>query len=344
MTGAPWLSRDSIALLGSGQALPESPITTAALLDLMTNRFGFTRAREAAVVAARMQIETRHLCRDFDEPVEAARTGNSNADLAARAIEAALVDAGLDAGDLSYLIGHTTTPCQALPSGISIVADKLGYQGPHVELRQACTGFANALMIAHGLIAMGSGPVAIVGSETGSLFFNPDDLGQEPDQIINMIQMGDGAGAVIVGSAQTDRSSITAAWYGSAGNGYAPGISRQHGTRRFDHDFGAIRASGSILFDAGAAAAEAHGVTLDAADYIIPHQVSGKIGALAAAHFRLPVDRFFVQAGRTGNTGSAAIWIALDTLREQAKRGSQTVILGAEASKYMYGGFSYHHD
>lgn len=343
MRGAPWLSRGNISLLGSGQALPASPVTTEVLLELMHDRFGFTRAREATVVASRMQIETRYLCRDFNRPRETARPGDNNADLAARAVEAALIDAGLKVGDLSYLIGHTTTPCQALPSGISIVADKLGFAGPHLELRQACTGFANALMIAHGLLAMGSSPVAIVGSETGSLFFDPSDLDQNSDQIINMIQMGDGAGAVIVGPNQPGRATISSAWYGSAGNSFAPGISRQHGTQRFDHDFGAIRASGSILFDAGRAAAEMQGVALEDADHIIPHQVSGKVGALAAAHFGLPLKRIFVQANRTGNTGSAAIWIALDTLRQEAKHGSRTVVLGAEASKYMYGGFAYSH-
>ncbi|MEP7027587.1 MAG: 3-oxoacyl-[acyl-carrier-protein] synthase III C-terminal domain-containing protein [Candidatus Eisenbacteria bacterium] len=83
------------------------------------------------------------------------------------------------------------------------------------------------------------------------------------------------------------------------------------------------------------------GFPIDAAGHIVPHQVSGRIGALAAAHFGLPPDRMFVQADRVGNTGSAAIWIALDTLRAEIDADDTIAVLGAEASKHMFGGFAY---
>ena len=114
--------------------------------------------------------------------------------------------------------------------------------------------------------------------------------------------------------------------------------------RRFDHDFAAILASGSLLFDAGRAATLRHDVSLDAVDTIIPHQVSGRIGRQAAAHFGMAPERFFVNADRVGNTGSAAIWIALAALRETAPTaGSRALVLGAEATKFMHGGFVYEH-
>lgn len=341
MSAAPWLSRGRIAVLGSGHALPGSTVATADLIAMMHQRFGFARTREAAAIAQRLGIEGRHLCRDFTARHEAARSGDSNAELAAKAVRAALAEAGLAPHDLAYLIGHTTTPDQPLPANVAMVADRLGYEGPHVELRQACTGFANALMIAFGLIATGSGPIAIVGSETGSLFFDPASLDAEADQIVNMVQMGDGAGAVILGAPQAGRPSIEAAWFGALGTGRAPGISRQHRSHRFDHDFAAIRAEGYRLFDAGCDAAAAQGFPIETAHHVVPHQVSGRIGMLAAAHFALPLAGVFVQADRIGNTGSAAIWIALDTLRARAAPGEDIVVLGAEASKHMYGGFAY---
>jgi 3-oxoacyl-[acyl-carrier-protein] synthase III len=343
MSTSPWFSKGCIGVLGSGQALPGIEVATGDLIAIVQHRFGFARVREATAIAARLGIASRHLCRDFDTRQEAARSGASNADLAAQAVRVALEEAGLRACDLAYLIGHTTTPDQPLPANVAFVADRLGYDGPHIELRQACTGFANALMIAFGLIASGSGPVAIVGSETGSMFFDPAKLHDEADQIVNMVQMGDGAGAVIVGPARNEGALIEAAWFGALGLGRRPGISRQHHTHRFDHDFTAIRAEGHRLFDAGRDAAVAQGFTIQAAGRVVPHQVSGRIGALAAAHFNLPLDRVFVQADRIGNTGSAAIWIALDTLRAQAAPGDTVVVLGAEASKHMYGGFAYRH-
>lgn len=343
MSAPPWLSKGRIAVLGSGQALPGPAVATSDLIAMMQQRFGFTRTREAAAIARRLGIESRHLSRDFAARDEPAHSGTSNSELAAKAVHAALAEARLQPQDLAYLIGHTTTPDQPLPASVAMVADRLGYQGPHVELRQACTGFANALMIAFGLIAAGSGPVAIVGSETGSFFFDPVSLDAEADQIVNMVQMGDGAGAVIVGAPEAGLPAIEAAWFGALGSGRAPGISRQHGKQRFDHDFGAIRAEGHRLFDAGRDAAAAQGFPIETARHVVPHQVSGRIGMLAAAHFALPQERLFVQADRIGNTGSAAIWIALDTLRASAAAGEDIVVLGAEASKHMYGGFAYRH-
>ena len=53
--------------------------------------------------------------------------------------------------------------------------------------------------------------------------------------------------------------------------------------------------------------------------------------------------RVFVNAGRLGNTGSAAIWLALAELRSSLEPGASVLALGAEATKYMFGGFHYVH-
>lgn len=341
-----WLSRGRVAVLGTGHALPDQAVSTDQLLDRIAARFDLPRRREALALALRMGINTRHVCRDFTAATEAARPGQANPDLAAAAIARALSEGNLAIDDIGYLIGHTATPVQPLPGNIAFVADRLNYRGPHLELRQACTGFANALMIAFGLLAAPEArPVAIVGSETGSLFFDPGRVAEDSGQLVNMVQMGDGAGAIILGSATSTGDSIAAAWFGALGLGRASGLQmRSAGGREFDHDFAAILSSGALLFDAGRDAAAAHGVALDAVDTIIPHQVSGRIGAHSATHFGLPVERFFVNADRLGNTGSAAIWLALAELREaRPASGTRALILGAEATKYMHGGFVYEH-
>ena len=67
-----------------------------------------------------------------------------------------------------------------------------------MELRQACTGFANALVIAQGLASLpGSKPVVIVGSETGSVYFDPERVGADSSQLVNLVMMGDGAAATL---------------------------------------------------------------------------------------------------------------------------------------------------
>ncbi len=341
----PWTSQERLAVLGSGSALPGEAVDSDSLIGMMEQRFGLTRGREARAVARRMHIKQRHICRAFDAATEEPRPGQSNPELCAQAIRAALDDAGMQLGDLGYLIGHTTTPAKLLPGNITMVADELGYEGPHLELRQACTGFANALMIASGLMAMpGARPVAIVGSETGSLFFDPSRVAEDSGQLVNLVQMGDAAAAVIIGPAQAAPASIHAAWFGAMGLGRSPGLQLQQGKREFDHDFTAILSGGGMLFEAGRDAATALGFPLSDADFIVPHQVNGGIGAMLAAHFDHPADTFFVNADSVGNTGSAAIWLALDALRKQGlKPGQRVLTLGAEATKYMYGGFVYEH-
>lgn len=340
-----WTTQVPLGVLGTGWALPGTPVSTGALMAMMVERFGFSRAREASAVARRLGIVSRHLGRPFAAARESARQGQSNPELAAAAVAAALAEAEMVPGDLGYLIAHTATPAQDLPANVANVADLLGFAGPIVELRQACTGFGNALMVAHGLIAANPGrPVAIVGSETGSQYFDPRKLNDDAGQIVNMIQMGDAAGAIVLGAPQAHRPRIAASWFGGVGLGLRPGISRDAGARHFDHDFAGIRCTGHRLFDAGAATAMALGFPPGSADHIIPHQVSGRIGTLVAAHLGLDAAQMRVSADRYGNTGSAAIWLALAQLRQRGiGAGERAVVLGAEASKHFHAGFAYVH-
>jgi 3-oxoacyl-[acyl-carrier-protein] synthase III len=337
-----WRSPAPMGVMGTGAALPGDAVSNEELVALIADRFGLRRGRQALGVAERLGIRHRHICRDFNARSEAARPGDSNDSLAARALRQALDRAGLRANDLDYLIGHTATPLQQLPGNVTYVAESLGYEGPHVELRQACTGFANALAIAAGLIAQpGARPVAIIGSETGSLFFDPMRADEDNAQLVNLMQMGDGAGAVILGPPAAGCGHIETAWYGAIGNGRAPGIgidpARPH---EFAHDFAAIAASGAALFEAGVACALEQADSLDDFAAILPHQASGRIGAQLAHRLEQPESKFVVNAHRLGNTGSAAIWLSFDDWLTTAQ-DSNLLVLGAEASKFMFGGFVY---
>lgn len=355
---APWFAAVDLTVLGTGAAFPGAALSTDELISALERRFAFAQGRKARALAEQLGVATRHVCRPFERRIEAPRAGEGNAALAAAALKQALQAAGLEAADLGYLIGHTATPDRPLPPNIAAVADALHYPGPFVELRQACTGFANALVIAAGLLAGPyTKPVAIVGSETGSVFFDPEAKPQTDDQLVNLVQMGDGAGAIIL--QRTDKIAgppsgrISHAWFGTIGLGKSPGLSMPAGGAEhpasptaapllFAHDFAMVRAEGPALFLAGAAAYERTGEALAEADLLIPHQASGRIGAQLAAHFDRPAGQVFVNADRVGNCGSAAIWIAFDEARRMALApGATAAILGAEATKHMYGGFRY---
>jgi 3-oxoacyl-[acyl-carrier-protein] synthase-3 len=112
----------------------------------LEERFGIALLRHGTALSNRLKIRARHLSRDFQARHETPRRGHSNPDLAAAALRQALEDARLEVGNLAYLIGHTTSPACLLPPNIALVADRVGFAGPYMELRQACTGFANALI------------------------------------------------------------------------------------------------------------------------------------------------------------------------------------------------------
>jgi len=97
------------------------------------------------------------------------------------------------------------------------------------------------------------------------------------------------------------------------------------------------------LFAAGLSAVRQAGVDPDAVDYFIPHQANGRMAELLSSELGLQAHRIFVNAARLGNTGSAAIWLAFHELRARLVSGERVCVLGAEATKYMFGGFLYDH-
>jgi 3-oxoacyl-[acyl-carrier-protein] synthase III len=350
-----WHDRRRLKVLGMGVALPGPPVSTAELLMRLEERFGIALLRQGTALSNRLKIRARHLSRDFQARRETPRRGHSNPDLAAAALRGALDDAQLEVGDLAYLIGHTASPACLLPPNIGLVADRLGFAGPYMELRQACTGFANALIIAAGLVAIpGIKAVAIIGSETGSVYFDPQQAVEDHSQLVNLMMMGDGAAAIIIGPDDGTRGAhISGSFFGQIGLDRPPGLSLCAGgsekpfvdgeTLRFEHDFAAVRAGGLDLFNYGVAAARALGIGLDTVDYLIPHQANGRMAELLSPFLGVKPERVFVNAEDLGNTGSAAIWLALAELRKRLRPGASVLALGAEATKYMFGGFHYVH-
>ena len=341
-----------VRLLGLGAALPGAPVATDALCARLEDRFGLAARRIGRRLGARLQVETRHLCRGFDAAIEAPRPGQRNPELAAAALRAALVHAQVRASDLDYLLTHTATPARALPGGSAEVAARIGAGCAHAEFRQACTGFASALQFAFALLREpGAGPVAIVGSETGSVFFDPHALASDPSQWVNLLQMGDGAAAVVLG-ADDDQPGprLECAYFGQLQGAPAPGLmlagggsdqpAPGAGVLRFTHDFEAVAHHGAALFDAGRDTLRAHGHALADVARVVPHQASGALAGWFAERFGLDPARVCDHARRVGNLGSASIWAALGDVYPALAPGDRALFLGAEATQYSFGGFA----
>jgi len=200
------------------------------------------------------------------ERFESPRPQHTNAALAADALQRALATAGMQSRELSYSSHTPRRRASSIPPNVGRIAELLEYDGPFMELRQACTGFANALIVARGLIAaQPSAVIAIVGSETGSVFFRSAAAAAEDGQLINMMQMGDGAAACIVAKNTPAYTADFAFVFRTNRPQSSRGIQAcrrrfdaplpAKGSLEFEHDYGQVRESGPDLFRCGAKAA-----------------------------------------------------------------------------------------
>ena len=357
------MSADSIVLhtqlgvLGTGSALPGAAISTSELVRRASRHLPPSAPALALRIGKRLSVTSRHLVRSFDAPQEVPRTTDTAPKLAARAVRAALADGVCDVRQLRMLLGHTATPHTLLPGNVAWVAEEMGYLGAHMELRQACTGFAAATVLSAALVASGIGPIAIVGSETGSVFLDPRHVADDKSQLVNLVQMGDGAGAITLGQiGDTTLGRIELAFYGSIGGNRAPGIAlgqggsgsphgNTTGTPHFTHDHEIVRAHGFELLRASLRVATESGVAPESIDWWLAHPANGRMAEHVAKRLKLPAEKVICEASILGNLGSAAIWVALDRLRRSGRLadGDRVMVLGAEASKYMFGGLLYIH-
>lgn len=350
-----------IKLLGSGVSFPGQPVTNHILFASLEKQVGALAARKAKLISRRLGVEQRYLARNLEQAITIASP--SAPELGNLAITHALEDAGLalpqlGQARLGYLIGHTTSPHTLLPPNISWVAQQLKHSGPFMELRQACTGFASALQIAAPMLTSNpdSLPIAIMGSEVGSVYFDLQSGFIDQQQLVNYVQMGDGAGAVILGADDGSGQQIISDMYvGQIGNLRQPGfhlqgggagkIKTEAGFPYFLHQVHKVQEQGRDLFIMGLKAMASRGYHLSDFAYILPHQVNGYLPKLFHKLTGLAPEKIVCDATEYGNTGSAAIWLSLDKLRKSGKlqRGDKVLVLGAEATKYMYGGFVYQH-
>ena len=66
------------------------------------------------------------------------------------------------------------------------------------------------------------------------------------------------------------------------------------------------------MLDAAKKALDKAGLTIDDIACVIPHQANVRIIEAIADRMKIPVEKFFVNLDRYGNTSAAAVAIALD--------------------------------
>jgi 3-oxoacyl-[acyl-carrier-protein] synthase-3 len=268
----------------------------------------------------------------------------STSQMASAAARAALADARLSPADIDLLIVATMTPDMPMPATACLVQTELGLSADTAcfDLNAACTGFVYALDTAWAMLASGRYRNALViGAEKVSSVIDWSDR-------TTCVLFGDGAGAVVLGSAAEGSSArLIGSKLGSIpatssallipGGGSAPATPdapkciTMKGKEVFKL---AVRA----MDDVAREILVAHNIAPSEVACIIPHQANRRIIEAIAQYLELPLERFFINLDRFGNTSAASIPLALDEARRAGRiKSGDIVLLVAFGAGLTYG-------
>ena len=240
-----------------------------------------------------------------------------------RALEAA----GVDGAEIDAIIACTVTPDFTFPSLACILQAELGADRAFCyDLNAACSGFVYALDAAYRLlITDGAKKVLIVCSEVLSRLTDFTDRS-------TCVLFGDGAAAALL--VRDDAALFYSALHAEGASGGAirartqmarsPFLSGEENPEyvRFGPTNEYLRMDGREVYRfatralpaALREACEKAGLRPDELDLIVPHQANIRIIQTAAKELALPMERFFINLDRYGNTASASVPICLDEL------------------------------
>ncbi|AAV95745.1 ketoacyl-ACP synthase III [Ruegeria pomeroyi] len=298
---------------GVGHYLPERVVPNAAFEKTLDTTDEWIRSRSG--------IERRHF----------AAEGETTSDLATRAAEAALADAGISAEQIDAIVLATSTADLTFPSAATMVQARLGMtNGYAFDVQAVCAGFVYALSNANALIVSGQAKrVLVIGAETFSRIMDWTDRS-------TCVLFGDGAGALVLeyeeGEGTPQDRGILSVDLNSDGrykdllyvdggvSTQTTGHLRMQGNQVFRHAVEKLAQTAETALDkAGLSSADV--------DWIVPHQANIRIIQGTAKKMGLPMDKVVVTVQDHGNTSAASIPLALSVgkARGQIKTGDLVV-------------------
>jgi 3-oxoacyl-[acyl-carrier-protein] synthase-3 len=277
-----------------------------------------------------------------------AAADESTADLAVKAAQNALEDAGLDGNDIDEIIVATDTPEVYSPDTASFLQTRLGAREiPSYDLGSSgCAGFVLALDVARARALQSDRKILVVGVELLSRLMDWQDRN-------TCILFGDGAGAAVIARGG-GIGEVLAANAGTDGK-HSDILGLEVGGTRvpFNEERARARLHQHLVMDGRQVFREAvrrmtacarslldeAGLTLDDVDLLIPHQANLRILNAVRDSLGLPDEKVFINVQEYGNTGSASVPIALWEARAQGRiRPGSVVLLTAFGAGFHWAG------
>ncbi len=297
---------NGLQILGTGRAVPEQIVTNDDLAQRVDTNDEW--------IVARTGIRERRFA-----------AGETLTDLTVEAARKAMERAGVQPQEIGLCITATVTPDRLFPSQACLIHQKLGLPEdcPAFDLSAGCTGFLFAMETAAAMLPRMNRPYALlVGGELLSRILDMDDRS-------TCILFGDGAGAAVV------KTTENAPWFAQMGSrgdrdilwAWGPGQERPYlhmdGQGVFQFAIKTVPQVAKQLL-------EKAGLDKDQVDWYVPHQANHRIVESAAKRLKVPLERFYENMDRYGNTSAGSIPIALDEMVEKGllQRGQWVMCLG----------------
>lgn len=249
------------------------------------------------------------------------RIGGSTAELSTESGRAAMAMAGVDPSQIDALVLATTTPDRTVPATSATVQTALGLSCGAFDVNAACSGFTYALVLAHGLIAMGSQRILVIGTDTLSRITDWTDRN-------TAVLFADGSGAVVL-EAVEGRGQLLGWDLDADGSAEHYLYSDIGGTIHMDGKE-VFRRAVRIMVDSAEKSMKLAGVQGDDIALVVPHQANTRIIKAACDRLGIPMERASVVLDRTGNTSSASIPLALAHALDagRVKTGDLVLLVG----------------
>ncbi len=304
------LAPRSVVIQGTGSYAPTKALTNEDLAKIVdtSDEWIFSRSgiRERRIAAA-------------DETASTMGT---------KAARIAIEDAGLQPADIDIVIVATITPDMPFPSTACLVQSQLGVgKAVCMDIEAACSGFLYIMEVASGLLMTGRYRHALViGTEKLSSILDWQDR-------TTCVLFGDGAGAAVLSLSDEPGAGIVDFKLGADGSNsdvlLMPGggcaipasaqsiLDRQHFLKMRGKEV--FKLAVRVMSQAATEILEQNGVTPDQLVCVIPHQANMRIIEALSSRLQIPIERFFLNLDKYGNTSAASIPIALD----EAKRAGR---------------------
>jgi 3-oxoacyl-[acyl-carrier-protein] synthase-3 len=309
----------TVSIVGTGSYMPEKRLTNADLMAIVDTTDEW--------ITTRTGIKERRI----------AGKDELTSDMATKAALKALEQAEVTPAEVDLILVATATPDMLFPATACFVQKKIGAKNAAcLDISAACAGFLFGIEIAQQFITSHThNTVLVIGAEKLSSITNWTDRN-------TCVLFGDGAGAAVLqhrgrahGVISTHIGSdgaFTDILFMPGGGSRCP-ITKENA----DMNLATIHMTGKDVYkqavismlSASKIALEKAGLTTDDIACVIPHQANLRIIEAIADRLKIPLDRFYVNLDKYGNTSAAAVAMALDEANRtgRIKRGDYVLMV-----------------